>query len=99
MIYKLAKALLLALSLSSCASIFTGTSQDISVNTPGCPSAQCTLANSEGNWSIDKTPGTVTVTKDSTTLVIECKTKDSEPDFLLTWALELLTGIQKTIST
>lgn len=79
MIYKLAITLLSISLLSACASIFTGTSQDISVNTPGCPSAQCTLANNEGSWSIDKTPGTVAVTKDSTTLVIECKTNDSVP--------------------
>lgn len=67
-------------SLSACASILTGTSQDITVATPDCENSRCTLSNSEGKWHIEEVPGTATVAKDSTTLVIECGIKNSDAE-------------------
>jgi len=77
---KLTLVIFMIVSLSSCASILTGTSQDISVATPDCVNSQCTLSNSEGSWRIEEVPGTVTVAKDSTALVIECGIKDSDAE-------------------
>ena len=50
-------------SIANCATITTGQDQVISVNTPNCPAASCSLTNSEGTYYINKTPGTVTINK------------------------------------
>jgi len=77
---KLTLAIFMIVSLSSCASILTGTNQDITVATPDCANAQCTLSNDEGRWQLEEVPGTVTVAKASTTLVIECGIKNSDAE-------------------
>ncbi len=64
-------ALLAALTLTACATITAETDQAISVTTEPA-GAKCALQNSVGNWSIDKTPGTATVDRSFSPLVILC---------------------------
>jgi hypothetical protein len=45
--------------LTGCASIVSGTTQDISVITIPTGGANCMLTNSKGSWYINKTPGSV----------------------------------------
>ena len=51
--------------------------QPVSVETPGCPGATCKLSNADGNYFINKTPGTVMVNKAYGDLTVECS-KDGE---------------------
>lgn len=62
----------MCLSLSACASIVSGTTQKIGVNT-NVPGARCTLENAKGSWDVAKTPGSVTVDKARSPLDIECR--------------------------
>ena len=56
--------LLVALvGLQGCASIVSGTSQSVSVDTPGCAAARCELRNDKGKYFVPSTPGTVTVSR------------------------------------
>lgn len=57
---------------SGCASIVGGTTQPVSVTTPGCESASCELTNGKGKWYIPTTPGTVTVARAYAELVVLC---------------------------
>jgi hypothetical protein len=59
--------------LAGCATITKGTTQNIAVDTPGAPGAQCTLS-SEGISTVNVvTPGTVTVDKSKHAINIRCK--------------------------
>ena len=51
------------LILSNCASIVSDSIQPISVDTPNCRGAKCTLNNSNGVYFVERTPGTVSVEK------------------------------------
>ena len=64
---------LFLLALGGCASVLDETTQVISVDTPGCPKAECTLTNDEGIYYIKSTPGTVTINKSFNDLTIVCK--------------------------
>lgn len=72
-----AAALLLFLSLTGCASITTGTTQPMAVETrlssgQDVPGAYCRLTNSKGTWFVT-TPGTVTIHRATAApLAIEC---------------------------
>ena len=57
--------------LTGCATIIKGTTQSISLRTPPEVGAQCELTNSQGTWFIT-TPGSVTVHKTKTDLVVTC---------------------------
>jgi len=59
--------------LASCASIVTGTRQQIAVSTDPIDGAKCQLTNKHGSWSVPKTPGFVTVHRDFDDLDITCK--------------------------
>jgi len=59
------------LSLCSCASIVSGTTQRVGVST-NVPGARCTLENAKGSWDVAKTPGSVTVEKARSPLDVEC---------------------------
>ncbi len=65
------------LVLPGCASIVTGHNQPVSLQTPDCEGASCTLTNSKGTWYV-KTPGTVTVHRAYGDLTIVCS-KDGYP--------------------
>jgi hypothetical protein len=68
----LAASVLLASGLGGCASIITGTSQDIAIaTTPG--GARCVLTREkETIATVDSTPGTVTVRKDKHDILVTC---------------------------
>lgn len=58
-------------TLNACASIVSGTSQNIAVDTS--PSnAECRLSNDKGEWFVDNTPGTTVVHRSSQALTVEC---------------------------
>ena len=74
------KIILLILSflfLSNCASIMSDSVQAISVDTPNCRGAKCTLNNSNGVYFVQSTPGTVSVEKAYGDLTVTCE-KDGQ---------------------
>jgi len=60
-----------AVMLSGCASIVTGTTQRINVSTPPTTGAVCTLASTEGRWTLTS-PGSVTVSKSKNDIRVDC---------------------------
>ena len=65
------------LFLSNCASIMSYSVQAISVDTPNCRGAKCTLNNSNGVYFVQSTPGTVSVEKAYGDLTVTCE-KDGQ---------------------
>ena len=57
--------------LPGCASIVTGHNQSLSVETPACEGASCTLSNDKGSWFV-KTPGSVVVHRAYGDLTVSC---------------------------
>lgn len=74
----------IGLLLGGCASLITGQSQPLSVETlvNGEPvkNVSCKLANDKGEWFV-KTPGSVTVTRSVSDLRIACYKEGIEPGF------------------
>lgn len=65
--------LLVALfTLSSCASITTGTNQAIAVQTTPESGANCELSNDKGKWFVSSTPETVSVKRAYSDLTVTC---------------------------
>ena len=60
-----------AFLLVACATITKGTTQVVAVDTPGVPSATCTISTQSGPQVVT-TPGTVTLKKGSDALPIAC---------------------------
>jgi hypothetical protein len=54
-------------------------SQQITVETPGCPGARCELNNDRGTWVLPATPGRVTVLTSTTPLRLSCQGTDGQP--------------------
>jgi hypothetical protein len=69
---------LVALVVSGCASMISGTNQSLSVSTTGCPGATCQLTNSKGTWYVT-VPGSVTVHRGYGDMTVVCK-KDGFSD-------------------
>lgn len=71
------KALFLSciVSLTGCASIVSGPKQSISVEAPPVSGATCTLSNNDGEWFVTSSPGSVTINRDSSDLIITCQKK------------------------
>jgi hypothetical protein len=65
-------AAMLVLGLSNCASITTGTTQVVSVETTPVQGATCELSNEKGTWNIPNTPGSTTVTRADGDLSVLC---------------------------
>lgn len=63
---------LAALPLAGCASITTGTSENVAVSTAPSAGARCQLANEKGHWTVDPTPGSTTVHKAYGPLTVTC---------------------------
>ena len=59
--------------LTGCASIVSGSKQSVSVEVPPVSGAVCTLSNNDGEWFVTSSPGSVTINRDSSDLVISCK--------------------------
>jgi hypothetical protein len=60
-----------ALVLAGCATITKGTTQVVAIDTPGVPGATCTVQTPSGP-QIVTTPGTLTLSKSSNALPIQC---------------------------
>jgi hypothetical protein len=63
-----------AITLSGCATIIQGTSQDIAITTPPVSGANCILTSKEGSWAV-VSPGVAHVEKSKEDVLIKC-TKD-----------------------
>ena len=74
---KIILLILYFLFLSNCASIMSDSVQAISVDTPNCRGAKCTLNNSNGVYFVQSTPGTVSVEKAYGDLTVTCE-KDGQ---------------------
>jgi len=61
--------------LCSCASIVTGTSQSIAVDSNPV-GAECDLSNDQGRWYLKETPGNITVHRSYSALTVSCKKDD-----------------------
>ncbi|MFA6016308.1 MAG: hypothetical protein WC742_14715 [Gallionellaceae bacterium] len=59
-------------ALSACASITTGSTQSVAVDTNPSKKCECKLSNDKGVWSITS-PSVTTVTKAYSPLVISCQ--------------------------
>ena len=59
--------------LAACASMTTGTSQSLSVETTPVAGASCRLANDKGSWQVSSTPGAVTVSRSYSPLTVTCE--------------------------
>ncbi len=79
---------LLAL-LTSCASVFSGGRQTVTVSTPGVDNASCSLTDGKGRvWYIEETPGTALVKKGDGPISVICsKTGYEKGSGLLTESL------------
>jgi hypothetical protein len=60
-----------AVPLAACATITKGTSQLVAIDTPGVAGAVCTINTASGPLTVT-TPGTVTLSKGSASLPIQC---------------------------
>jgi len=58
--------------VNNCASIVQGSDQVITIETPNCPGATCRLTNNDGTYYINKTPGTITINKSRSELMVSC---------------------------
>ena len=61
----------IALTLSACATVTADSDQLIEVSTTPA-GANCILSNSDGSWTIDKTPGSVIVDRSYEPLSVGC---------------------------
>lgn len=68
---RIVAALAGALLLADCATITKGTSQVVAIDTPNVPGATCTIQTQSGPRTV-VTPGSVTLTKGSNALPIQC---------------------------
>ena len=64
---------LIIFNFSNCASIISDSTQVVSVDTPNCKGAKCTMTNSEGIFYIQSTPGSTAIQKAYGDLTITCE--------------------------
>jgi hypothetical protein len=81
-IVKISFCSVLALNLIACASIVSGTHQNVNVDTGKAKNATCVLENSKGKWYVNQTPGSVTVNKGYGDMNVTCKEKGYKPSAL-----------------
>lgn len=70
--WRLVLAAAALLALQGCASIVSGSSQAVSVDSPGCAGARCELSNDKGKYFVASTPGTVTLNRSYNNLQVTC---------------------------
>lgn len=63
----------LLLALTGCASIVSGTSQTVRVDTTPGANLPCVVSNGRGEWHVPSTPGSVTLARSSTELKVSCQ--------------------------
>lgn len=66
---------LIAIIFTGCASIVSGRTQSVSVNTDPIKGASCKLENNKGAWYIPATPGSVIINRSYENLSVECQKK------------------------
>ncbi len=66
---------LVAAQLGACASILSGTTQAISIDTSPEIRAECALTNEKGEWTLPQTPGVITVARAYGPLSVTCRTR------------------------
>lgn len=74
-ILRAATLLTLCLGTQACASITTGTTQPVAVDTTPIQQATCTLQNEKGQWTVIRTPGAATVSKAYGPLSVQCRSE------------------------
>jgi len=62
----------ISMFLANCASFLSDSSQPLTVVTPDCPGATCTLTNSKGSFHVKETPATISVRKAYGDLQVSC---------------------------
>lgn len=62
-----------AMALAACATIVKGTTQVVTIDTPGAPKAQCTLTSTAIGSMQVTTPASVSLQKGSENIVVRCK--------------------------
>lgn len=65
--------LVLMLAFGGCATITKGTTQAITLDTPGAPGAKCTLVSDGIGTKIVQTPATLTLDKSQSSISVTCK--------------------------
>ena len=63
----------LVASLVGCASVTTGSHQNVSVETHPVSGAECRLSNDDGTWFVPSTPGSVTIDRAYSDLSVTCE--------------------------
>jgi uncharacterized protein YceK len=66
-------AITVGAAISGCATITKGTTQPISLNTPGAPGAQCTLFSNAVGTKVVTTPATIVLDKSQESITVSCK--------------------------
>jgi hypothetical protein len=66
-------ALLMLPVLASCASIVSGRSQIVTMETPDAQQAHCQLQNHKGTWTVAATPSPVTIRDSASDMVVVCE--------------------------
>lgn len=59
--------------LASCATLTKGTTQQVSINTPGAVGAQCTLSSSAIGSKIVTTPAVIELSKSQDAIAVTCR--------------------------
>ena len=59
--------------LGGCETTGQSVQQSIWIETPDCASASCELRNDRGRWTLERTPGRVTITTSSAPLELACR--------------------------
>jgi len=70
---KLVPCALLAVGLGACATLTKGTTQQVSINTPGVQAATCTLNSSAIGTKVVNTPAVIVLDKSQDAIAVTCK--------------------------
>lgn len=65
--------------LTGCATIVKGTSQTVSLDTPGAPGAECVLTSSSVGSKAVTTPATINLEKGSQNITVRCTKRCYQP--------------------
>lgn len=66
--------------LSACASMYRGSTESITITTPNCPGAVCTLQNKKGVWKVT-TPGVLNIPRSDDTILVSCNKGDQSTTY------------------
>ncbi|MGE3231519.1 MAG: hypothetical protein AB7J30_18980 [Hyphomicrobium sp.] len=72
-ILALAAAYSAAIGLAACATLTKGTTQQVAINTPGAPGAECTLTSGAIGTKIVTTPAAIILDKSQDAISVTCR--------------------------